>query len=152
MLYVSSFAAGQWIVPGQGARPVESALTGKVIAEAGNDALDVQAMIGHAREVGGASLRALSFHDRARLLKALALYMREHRQVLYELSYESGGTLSDRTIDVDGGVGQVLVYASKGPCGLPVGHVLRGRATEPRRGHGACQRPHTSPRVPCPPQ
>ncbi|MEM8579506.1 MAG: phenylacetic acid degradation bifunctional protein PaaZ [Pseudomonadota bacterium] len=125
MLHVSSFAAGQWITPGAGARPIESALTGQVIAEAGNDALDVQAMLGHARDTGGPSLRAMTFHDRARLLKALALHLREHRQTLYELSYDSGGTLNDHRIDIDGGIGTLLVYASKGRREMPDAHVLR---------------------------
>ncbi|MEO0937517.1 MAG: phenylacetic acid degradation bifunctional protein PaaZ [Pseudomonadota bacterium] len=130
MLHVSSFAAGQWIAPGAGARAIESALTGQIIAEAGNDALDVQAMLGHAREMGGASLRAMTFHDRARLLKALALHLRDHRQALYDLSFESGGTLSDHKIDVDGGIGTMLVYASKGRREMPDAHVLRDGAPE----------------------
>ncbi|MEO0390151.1 MAG: phenylacetic acid degradation bifunctional protein PaaZ [Pseudomonadota bacterium] len=125
MLHVSSFAAGQWVAPGAGARPIHSALSGAVIAEAGNDALNVQGMLDHARSVGGPSLRQLSFHDRARLLKALALHLREHRQTLYELSYDSGGTLSDHRIDIDGGIGTLLVYASKGRREMPDAHVLR---------------------------
>ena len=68
-LDVASFAAGQWIAPGAGARSISSAITGEVIATAGNDALDVQAMLDHARSKGGPALRALTFHDRARMLK-----------------------------------------------------------------------------------
>ncbi len=130
MLQVHSFAAGAWVPPGPGARPIESALTGAVMAEAGNDALNVQAMLAYARDVGGPALRKLSFHDRARMLKALALHLREHRQALYELSYDSGGTLSDHKIDIDGGVGTLLVYASKGRREMPDAHVLSDGATE----------------------
>lgn len=68
---VMSFAAGKWITPGtgpgDGAREIASAITGQVIARAGNDALDVQSMLGHARDVGGPNLRAMTFHDRARM-------------------------------------------------------------------------------------
>ena len=123
MRHVHSFAAGHWIAPGPGARPIHSAITGNVIAQAGNDALDVQAMRAYARDVGAPALRALTFHDRARLLKALALHLRDHRQMLYDLSFDTGATQSDHLIDVDGGIGTMLVFASKGRCDMPDGHV-----------------------------
>ncbi|MBW4706845.1 phenylacetic acid degradation bifunctional protein PaaZ [Roseobacter sp. YSTF-M11] len=120
---VMSFAAGQWIGPGEGARSIASAITGEAIATAGNDALDVQAMLGFARDTGGPNLRKLTFHDRARMLKALALYLKEHRQPLYDLSFDTGATQSDHMIDVDGGIGTMLVFASKGRREMPDGHV-----------------------------
>lgn len=120
---VQSFAAGKWICPGEGARPIASAITGKIIAKAGNDALDVQAMLGYARDVGGPALRSLTFHDRARLLKALALHLKERRQLLYDQSFDTGSTQSDHLIDIDGGIGTMLVYASKGRREMPDGHV-----------------------------
>ena len=123
MQHVHSFAAGQWIAPGAGARSIASAITGDVIADAGNDALDVQAMLAYGRDVGGPALRAMTFHDRARMLKALALHLREHRPALYDLSYDTGATKSDHQIDVDGGIGTMLVYASKGRRDLPDAHV-----------------------------
>lgn len=116
---VSSFAAGQWIAPGAGARNIASAITGDVIATAGNDALDVQAMLGYARSVGGPALRKMTFHDRARMLKALALHLREHRKAMYELSFDTGATQADHMIDIDGGIGTMLVFASKGRRELP---------------------------------
>ena len=120
---VSSYAAGQWIAPGAGARNIASAITGEVIAQAGNDALDVQAMLGYARDTGGPALRKMTFHDRARMLKALALHLREQRQALYELSYDTGATLNDHKIDVDGGIGTMQVYAAKGRREMPDAHV-----------------------------
>ena len=123
MLDVQSFAAGHWIAPGTGARNIASAITGEVIAQAGNDALDVQSMLAYARDVGGPALRKLTFHDRARMLKAVALHLMEHKQALYDLSYDTGATLSDHKIDVDGGIGTMLVFASKGRREMPDAHV-----------------------------
>ncbi|WP_372885822.1 aldehyde dehydrogenase family protein, partial [Shimia sp.] len=120
---VSSFAAGAWIAPGAGARNIASAITGEVIASAGNNDLDVQAMLDHARNVGGPALRKLTFHDRARMLKALALHLREHRKAMYELSFNTGATQSDHMIDIDGGIGTMLVFASKGRREMPDAHV-----------------------------
>ena len=130
MRQVHSYAAGAWVPPGSGARPIESAITGQIIAQAGNDALDVAAMRDHARNVGGPTLRALGFHERARMLKALALHLQEHKQVLYELSFDTGATQSDHLIDVDGGIGTMLVYASKGRREMPDGHVYLDGPTE----------------------
>jgi oxepin-CoA hydrolase/3-oxo-5,6-dehydrosuberyl-CoA semialdehyde dehydrogenase len=120
---IHSYAAGEWLAPGAGARNIASAITGEVIAQAGNDALDVGAMLGFARDHGGPALRAMTFHDRARMLKALALHLMEHKQALYDLSYDTGATLSDHKIDIDGGIGTMLVFASKGRREMPDAHV-----------------------------
>ncbi|MFV1528587.1 MULTISPECIES: phenylacetic acid degradation bifunctional protein PaaZ [unclassified Phaeobacter] len=123
LLDVSSFVAGQWVAPGVGARNIASAITGAPLAQAGNDALDVQAMLDHARMVGGPSLRKLTFHDRARMLKALAGHLNQHKQALYDLSFNTGATQSDHMIDIDGGIGTMFVFASKGRREMPDGHV-----------------------------
>ncbi|MFW8594337.1 phenylacetic acid degradation bifunctional protein PaaZ [Cribrihabitans neustonicus] len=120
---ISSFAAGQWVAPGAGARNIASAITGEVIASAGNDALDVQGMLDYARTVGGPALRKLTFHDRARMLKALAGHLNQHKQALYDLSFHTGATQSDHLIDIDGGIGTMFVFASKGRREMPDAHV-----------------------------
>lgn len=119
LLDVSSFAAGEWIAPGAGARNIASAVTGAPLAQAGNDALDVQAMLSYARDVGGPALRALTFHDRARMLKALSAHLNEHKQALYDLSFDTGATQPDHMIDIDGGIGTMFVFASKGCREMP---------------------------------
>ncbi|MFA3918499.1 phenylacetic acid degradation bifunctional protein PaaZ [Ruegeria hyattellae] len=120
---VSSYAAGTWIKPGKGASRIDSAITGQPLAEAGNDTLDVQAMLAYARDIGGPALRALSFHDRARMLKALAQALSDHKQALYELSFDTGATRKDHQFDIDGGIGTMFVFASKGRRELPDGQV-----------------------------
>ncbi|WP_170365196.1 phenylacetic acid degradation bifunctional protein PaaZ [Ruegeria arenilitoris] len=121
---ISSFAAGQWVAPGSGARTIASAITGEPFATAGNDALDVQAMLTHARDVGGPALRRLTFHERAKMLKALAQALSERKQALYDLSFETGATQKDHLIDIDGGIGTMFVFASKGRREMPDGHVF----------------------------
>ncbi len=136
MRQVHSFAAGQWIAPGSGARNIASAITGEVIAQAGNDALDVQSMHGYARELGGPALRAMTFHERARMLKALALHLREHRRILYDLSFDTGATQADHLIDVDGGIGTMLVFASKGRREMPDARIYLDGPPEQLGRHG----------------
>lgn len=139
---VASYAAGQWIEPGAGARSIASAITGEVIAQAGNDALDVQAMLDHARTTGGPALRRMTFHDRARMLKALAGHINERKQALYDLSYDTGATLSDHRIDIDGGIGTMFVFASKGRREMPDGHVYLDGETEQLGRTGAFKGQH----------
>ncbi|MEN8892108.1 phenylacetic acid degradation bifunctional protein PaaZ [Planktotalea arctica] len=123
LLQINSFAAGAWVAPNAGARPIENAVTGEVMAEAGNDSLDVAGMLYHARKVGGPNLRKLTFHDRARMLKALAAHLDKHKKALYDLSFATGATQADHLIDIDGGIGTMFVFASKGRREMPDGHV-----------------------------
>jgi oxepin-CoA hydrolase/3-oxo-5,6-dehydrosuberyl-CoA semialdehyde dehydrogenase len=134
---IQSFAAGQWINPGAGSRSIASAITGDVIACAGNDALDTQAMLAFAHDVGSPALRKLTFHDRAKMLKALASYLKDYKQSLYDLSFDTGGTQSDHMIDVDGGIGTMQVYAAKGRREMPDDQVFLDGPPEQlgRSGH-----------------
>ena len=122
LLNVHSFAAGRWVSPDASARSIENAVTGEVMAQAGS-ALDVTAMLDYARNIGGPALRSMNFHDRARMLKALAAHLGQHKQALYDLSFATGATQSDHLIDIDGGIGTMFVFASKGRREMPDGHI-----------------------------
>ena len=122
LLNVHSFAAGRWVSPDASARSIENAVTGEVMAQAGS-ALDVTAMLDYAHNLGGPALRAMNFHDRARMLKALAAHLAQHKQALYDLSFATGATQSDHLIDIDGGIGTMFVFASKGRREMPDGHI-----------------------------
>ncbi|MFQ6551711.1 phenylacetic acid degradation bifunctional protein PaaZ [Aestuariibius insulae] len=116
---VRSFAAGRWIGSDQSAREIRSAVTGEVMARAGNATLDMDEMLDYARGQGGPALRAMTFHARARMLKALAQHLAEHKQRLYDISFATGATQKDHLIDIDGGIGTVFVFASKGRREMP---------------------------------
>ena len=123
LISVQSFAAGAWIGPGTDAAPLHNAFSGALIGHAGGAALDVVAMRQHAIATGGPALRAMTFHDRARMLKALAQYLNDRKEALYELSYLTGATRADSWIDIDGGIGTMFVFASKGRREMPDAHV-----------------------------
>ncbi len=139
---VKSFAHGQWIAAGEGARDIEDAVTGKIIARAGNNSLDVEAMRHYARKVGGPNLRKLTFHDRARMLKALAMYLSEHKEALYQASYATGATLADHQFDIDGGIGTMFVFASKGRREMPDEHIYIDGEVEQLSRSGSFQGLH----------
>jgi oxepin-CoA hydrolase/3-oxo-5,6-dehydrosuberyl-CoA semialdehyde dehydrogenase len=118
-MQLQSYCAGRWVSGSGEATLLRDASTGDVIASATSEGLDFAAMLEHARIVGGANLRRLTFHERAALLKALAKHLNEKKDALYRLSYATGATKSDSWIDIDGGIGTLFVYASKGMKELP---------------------------------
>jgi len=132
---VSSFAAGQWIAPDTNARDIYSAVSGELIARAGSNLLDTDAMLDYARAQGGPALRAMTFHQRAKILKALALFLADNKQQLYDISFATGATQKDHLIDIDGGIGTMLVFASKGRREMPDSQVyLDGNVEQLSRG------------------
>ncbi|TWG09152.1 phenylacetic acid degradation bifunctional protein PaaZ [Saccharopolyspora dendranthemae] len=114
-----SYASGGWQVgDGEGA-PLHDAVTGAEVARISSAGIDMAAALDHGRRVGGPALRQLTFHQRAALLKALASHLREHREELYELSTKTGATAGDSKFDIDGGIGVLFAYSSKGRRELP---------------------------------
>ncbi len=134
---VSSYVGNQWIKPDSSARLIHSAVTGEQIACAGNNGIDTQAMLSYARQQGGPALRELTFHDRAKKLKQLALYIGEHTEYLTQLAFHSGATAADSKIDIDGGIATVFVYASKGRRELPDDTLCTDGEVEQLSRHGS---------------
>jgi oxepin-CoA hydrolase/3-oxo-5,6-dehydrosuberyl-CoA semialdehyde dehydrogenase len=126
-----NYARDGWVAGDGGLAEVRSAVTGEVIAETGSGGLDFKAMLDHARTVGGPALRALTFHERAHMLKALANAVMARKEELYELSYATGATRTDSWIDIEGGAGTLFSFSSKGRRELPNGRVLIDGAMEP---------------------
>jgi oxepin-CoA hydrolase/3-oxo-5,6-dehydrosuberyl-CoA semialdehyde dehydrogenase len=123
-LKLLNYAADQWVAGDGGLAEVRSAVTGDVIAETGSKGLDFAAMLDHARGVGGPALRAMTFHERAWMLKDLANAVMARKEELYELSYATGATRTDSWIDIEGGAGTLFSFSSKGRRELPNGRVL----------------------------
>ncbi len=116
---LQSYVCGAWHGGGEPGVAMRDASTGDVIAHASSAGVDFAAVLQHAREVGGPALRALSFHERAAVLKSLAKRLSELKEEFYTLSYRTGATKSDSLIDIDGGIGTMFVFASKGSRELP---------------------------------
>ena len=132
---IQSFVCGNWVGPDSSARGVFDAVDGTQIGVAGSLVFDRAGMVEYAKSVGGPALRAMTFHERAKMLKALALNLSEQKDALYEASYATGATLKDHMIDVDGGIGTMLVIASKGRREMPNAHVyVDGQVEQLSRG------------------
>src|SRR5208282_3144214 len=131
MTALRSYVSGVWTEPAEDGRPVLDAVTGEEVARVSSAGIDLGAALDYGRSAGGPALRELTFHQRAALLKALGLLLREHRSELYALSARTGATLGDSKFDVDGGIGVLLSYASKARRELPNDTILAEGAVEP---------------------
>ncbi|HEX4860141.1 MAG TPA: phenylacetic acid degradation bifunctional protein PaaZ [Rhizomicrobium sp.] len=92
--------------------------------------MDFRKLATHARETGGPALRAMTFHQRAKMLKSLGDAIMARKEDLYALSAETGATRSDSWIDIEGGAGTLFSYASKGRRELPNDRILIDGAPE----------------------
>ena len=125
-----SFAQDRWTAGGGEVVTLTSAIDGRELAAASSAGLDFAAMAQYARRIGGPALRALTFGERAARLRELALYLNARREPLYELSFETGATRRDHLIDIDGGIGTLFAYASRGRRELPEDTFVRDGPSE----------------------
>ncbi len=109
---LENFVAGKWVTGDGEGQPLFNAVTGEVIAAASSKGLDFKAMTEYARKAGNKNLRRLTFHERGRMLKELALHLRKHLDRFYKISYQSGATKADSWIDIEGGIGNLFANAS----------------------------------------
>jgi oxepin-CoA hydrolase / 3-oxo-5,6-dehydrosuberyl-CoA semialdehyde dehydrogenase len=124
VMNLQSYVYGAWQSGRDNGIAMRDATTGEIVAQASSAGIDFAAVLAHAREVGGPALRALTFHERAGLLKALAKRLSELKEEFYALSYRTGATKNDSLIDIDGGIGTLFAFASKGSRELPNAHVF----------------------------
>lgn len=122
--HVENFVESRWVGPAGPRHVIRSAITGDAVAECSSDELDFGAIARHGRQTGGNSLRAMSFHQRAAMLKGLAQAIIARKEELYTLAFDTGATRNDNAIDIEGGAGTFFAYASLGRRELPDGKLL----------------------------
>ncbi|MBW3605904.1 MAG: phenylacetic acid degradation bifunctional protein PaaZ [Actinobacteria bacterium] len=133
---LGSYAQGRWYTAPDDGVELRNAVTGEPVARISSTGLDMAGMLDHGRRVGGPALRALTFHQRAMLCKALAAYLHERRDEFHALSLATGATRHDAGFDIDGGIITTRVISSKARQQLPNDTVYRDGAPErlSRRG------------------
>ena len=128
---LESYVCGKWTAGTGTGQTLLSAVTGEPIAVVDSTGIDFAAARDYARDKGGKALRAMSFHERAAMLKELGLALLEVKEELYALSTHTGSTRVDSWVDIEGGIGTLLAYSSKGRRELPNAPVLVDGAVEP---------------------
>src|SRR5207342_2137743 len=109
---LENYIAGKWITGDGDGQQLFNAVTGEVVATATSKGLDFRSMTEYARRVGNRNLRKMTFHERGRMLKELALYLRRHLDKFYSISYKTGATKADSWVDIEGGIGNLFANAS----------------------------------------
>jgi oxepin-CoA hydrolase / 3-oxo-5,6-dehydrosuberyl-CoA semialdehyde dehydrogenase len=109
---LQNYLAGNWMTGDGDGQLLYNAVNGEAIAAASSKGLDFAAMTDYARKTGNRNLRKLTFHDRGRMLKALAMHLRNHLDKFYKISYHTGATKADSWVDIEGGIGNLFANAS----------------------------------------
>lgn len=84
-----------------------------------SEGLDMAAARQFAIEKGAPALRAMTFIERAAMLKAVAKHLLSEKERFYALSAQTGATRADSWVDIEGGIGTLFTYASLGSRELP---------------------------------
>ncbi len=106
-----NYVLGQW-VDGEGTETnLYNAINGNQIGTVSSAGIDFSEVLEYGRK-NGRALRKMTFQERGRMLKALALFLMERKGKYYELSAWTGATKVDSWIDIEGGIGNLFANAS----------------------------------------
>ncbi|MDZ4807318.1 MAG: phenylacetic acid degradation bifunctional protein PaaZ [Bacteroidota bacterium] len=112
MTKLGNYITGNWITGDGDGQLLYNAVSGEEISVATTKGLDFAAIAEYARRVGNPALRTMTFHQRGNMLKALALHLRNHLDLFYKISYQTGATKADSWVDIEGGIGNLFANAS----------------------------------------
>jgi len=141
-MILENFATQKWIKGQDGLVDIKSAVTGETIAQTSSNGLDFKAMSDYARDVGGPALRQMTLHERAFMMKDLALALTERKEELYALNAHTGATRRDGWSDIDGGTMTLFSTSSQARRNFPDGHVILDGAPEQISKHGSWMGQH----------
>ena len=112
MVKLGNYIQGKWIEGDGDGQVLYNAITGDPIASATSKGLDFEGILQYARMKGNSALRKMTFQQRGRMLRALALHLLEHKEKFYTISAQTGATRIDSWIDIEGGIGNLFSNAS----------------------------------------
>jgi len=112
LIALENYAEGKWVAGTSASETLFNAITGDAIYTAGSNGLDFDAMMNYARSKGGRALRKMTFHERGRMLKALAMHLMTQKEAFYKISALTGATRVDSWVDIEGGIGNLFTNAS----------------------------------------
>lgn len=112
MYKLGNYITGRWINGDGDGQQLFDAVHGTSIAMATTKGLDFASILHYGRTKGSVALRKMTFQERGRMLKALALHLLEQKEKFYALSYKTGATRADSWYDIEGGIGNLFSNAS----------------------------------------
>lgn len=148
---VPSFLEGAWWTPDsapENAPIARDANTGEALAAVSAEGADLAAVVRYGREAGQRNLGDFTFHQRALKLKELAQFLNGRREELYRISAQTGATKIDNLVDIDGGIGVLFTFGSKGRRELPNSNVVIDGPLEVLSRDGSFVGEHLYTRIP----
>ncbi len=119
MQQLPSYLSGAWQF-GRGAeREIKHAITGESLWQVTSEGLDMAAARRYAIDKGGEALRAMTFIQRASMLKAVAKHLLAQKEAFYSVSAQTGATRADSWVDIEGGISTLFAFAGMGNRELP---------------------------------
>jgi len=112
LIALENYAEGKWYKASSSTETLYNAITGEAIYSAGSEGLDFDGMMKYARKTGNKNLRKMTFQQRGRMLKALAMHLMTKKEDFYKVSALTGATRIDSWVDIEGGIGNLFTYAS----------------------------------------
>ncbi|RYG47591.1 MAG: phenylacetic acid degradation bifunctional protein PaaZ, partial [Chitinophagaceae bacterium] len=112
MQKLGNYIAGNWITGDGDGQILYNAIDNQPIAAASTQGIDMAQMLNYAREKGNTALRKMTFQERGRMLRALALHLLTKKEDFYAVSALTGATRLDSWIDIEGGIGNLFSNAS----------------------------------------
>lgn len=112
MQEVKNYICGQWVAGEGQEQALYNAITGDQFGSVSSAGIDFETVLDYGRKIGGSKLRKMTFQERGRMLKALALFLMEKKNHYYAISALTGATRVDSWIDIEGGIGNLFANAS----------------------------------------
>ena len=112
MVKTGNYIGGSWVAGDGDGQLLYNAVNGEIVGAASTRGIDFNAILDYGRKTGNPALRKMTFHERGRMLKALATHLFEKKEKFYEVSYYTGATKADSWIDIEGGIGNLFSNAS----------------------------------------
>ncbi len=111
-MVIESYIEGGWKSGDGEEQQLFHAISGEYLGGTSSAGFDYERIMTYGRGVGGTALRKMTFPERGRMLKALALHLTSIKDKFYVLSAATGATKIDSWIDIEGGIGNLFANAS----------------------------------------
>ena len=111
MQVYQNYVLGQWVSGNNVETNLYNAINGKQLGTVSSAGIDFSEVLDYGRK-HGLAIRKMTFQERGRMLKALALFLMERKAKYYEISAWTGATKVDSWIDIEGGIGNLFANAS----------------------------------------
>ncbi|MEQ1963337.1 phenylacetic acid degradation bifunctional protein PaaZ [Xenorhabdus khoisanae] len=119
MQQLTSYICGAWVYGQGNSRTIHHAISGEALYQVSSEGLPLAKSLEYAREKGGKALAAMTFQQRAQMMKAVAKHLLANKEALYAISTQTGATRSDSWVDIEGGVATLFSYAGLAGRELP---------------------------------